>query len=95
MNTTGLVRYSNRMLGLILLLDKHHFQSDLKFKCVSTFSKQIAHSQEHVTFATQNAESLLRPSFSPSSADNLFLIKFFSLIITFISLIINRLNMPV
>ena len=66
MNSTGLIRYSNRMLGLVLLLDKHHFQSDLKFKCVSTFSKQIAHSSDQVTFATQNAE-LLRSSGVPSS----------------------------
>ena len=61
------MRYSNRMLGLSLLLDKHHFQSDLKFKCVSTFSKQIAHSSDQVTFATQNAE-LLRSSQIPSAS---------------------------
>ena len=67
MNSTGLIRYSNRMLGLVLLLDKHHFQSDLKFKCVSTFTKQIAHSSDQVTFATQNAE-LLRSSVAPSSS---------------------------
>lgn len=70
MNSTSLTRYSNKMLGLSLLLDKHHFQSDLKFKCVSTFSKQIAHSSDQVTFATQNAELLQSSIFSSSNCEN-------------------------
>ena len=79
------------MLGLILHLAKHHFQSDLKLVCASTFSKQIAHSHDQVTFATQNAESLLRSSNSLSSSNNLKINKIIFMIFNLI--LVYQLNL--